>query len=48
MGEYQKTNYPGIMKYAGKKDPIYVIDYYAGGKRHREKVGPLLGEAQKR
>lgn len=48
MSKYQKTNYPGIMKYAGKQGTVYIIDFYAGGTRHREKVGPLLGEAQKK
>lgn len=48
MSKYQKTNYPGILKYFGKKGAAYVIDYYASGKRHREKVGLLLGEAQAR
>lgn len=47
MSKYQKTNHPSILKYLGKRGPVYVIDYYASGKRHREKVG-LLGEAQKR
>jgi integrase len=48
MSKYQKTKYPGILTYHGKKGDIYVIDFYASGKRHREKVGPLLGEAQKK
>ncbi len=48
MGKYQKTNYPGIMKYAGNQGTVYVIDFYAGGKQHWEKMGPLLGEAQKK
>jgi integrase len=48
MAKYQKTNYPSILKYFGKRGPVYVIDYYASGKRHREKVSLLLGEAQKR
>lgn len=47
MAKYQKTNHPSILKYFGKKGPVYVIDYYASGKRHREKVSSLLGEAQK-
>lgn len=48
MGEYQKTIYPGIFKYIGKKGTVYGIDYYAGGKKHREIVGELLGEAKKK
>jgi hypothetical protein len=39
MDEYQKTIYPGIFKYIGKSGTIYGIDYYAGGKKHREIVG---------
>jgi len=46
MGEYQKTIYPGIFKYIGKNGTVYGIDYYAGGKKHREMVGELLGEAK--
>jgi integrase len=48
MGEYLKTRYPGIFQYVGKNGTTYGIDYYAGGKKHREMVGPLLGEAQKK
>ena len=48
MGVYQKTKYPGIFKYIGKKGEVYGIDYYAGGKKHREIVGPLLTEARKK
>jgi integrase len=48
MGQYLKTHYPGIFKYAGKNGTVYGIDYYAGGKKHREIVGPLLGEAQEK
>ena len=48
MGKYLKTKYPGIFKYAGSNGESYGIDYYAGGKKHREIVGPLLGEAQKK
>jgi integrase len=46
QGEYQKTNYPGIFKYVGEKKTVYGIDYYAGGKKHREMVGGLLGDAK--
>jgi len=48
MGKYQKTKYPGIFKYVGSKSEVYGIDYYAAGKKHREIVGPRLGEAQKK
>ena len=48
MGEYQKTIYPGIFKYLGKNGTVYGIDYYAGGKKHREIVGPLLGKAKEK
>ncbi len=48
MGEYQTTNYPGIFKYVGKKKTVYGIDYYAGGKKHREIIGSLLGETQEK
>ncbi|MBU1206462.1 MAG: site-specific integrase [Proteobacteria bacterium] len=47
-GKYQKTRHPGIFKYVGGRGEVYGIDYYAGGKKHREIVGPLLGEAQKK
>ncbi len=47
MGEYVKTKYPGILKYSGPKGEIYTLDFYAGGKRHREVVGPNLDEARK-
>ena len=46
MGKYQKTIYPGIFKYIGKMGEKYGIDYYSGGKKCREIVGPLLGEAK--
>lgn len=46
MGVYQKTIYPGIFKYIGKNGTVYGIDYYAGGKKHREMIGSLLGEAK--
>ena len=48
MGKYLKSRYPGIFQYVGPKGTVYGIDYYAGGKKHREMVGPLLGEAQKK
>jgi integrase len=48
MGQYLKTIYPGIFKYVGKNGTVYGIDYYAGGKKHREIVGSLLGEAQEK
>ena len=48
MGQYLKTHYPGIFKYVGRNGTVYGIDYYAGGKKHREIVGPLLGEARKK
>ena len=48
MGKYLTTRYPGIFQYAGKNGTTYGIDYYAGGKKHREMVGPLLGEARKK
>ena len=48
MGKYLTTRYPGIFQYAGKNGTTYGIDYYAGGKKHREMVGPLLGDAQKK
>ena len=41
MGTYLKTKYPGIFKYVGRNGESYGIDYYAGGKKHREIVGPL-------
>ncbi len=46
MGKYLKTNYPGAYKYIGRCGVSYGIDYYAEGKKHREIVGPLLGEAR--
>jgi len=48
MGQYLKTRYPGIFQYVGKNGAAYGIDYYAGGKKHREIIGPLLGGAQKK
>jgi integrase len=39
MGQYTKTRYPGITKYVGKQSEGYMIDYYAGGERHRERAG---------
>lgn len=46
MGQYLKTRYPGIFQYVGKNGTVYGIDYYAGGKKHREIIGPRLGDAQ--
>lgn len=48
MGQYLKTIYPGIFKYVGKNGMVYGIDYYAGGKKHREIIGPLLTEAREK
>lgn len=48
MGEYLKTRYPGIFQYVGKNGTVYGIDYYAGGKKHREIIGELLGEARQK
>jgi len=48
MGQYLKTHYPGIFKYVGINGTVYGIDYYAGGKKRREIVGPLLGDARKK
>ncbi|MGA2463338.1 MAG: site-specific integrase [Thermodesulfobacteriota bacterium] len=48
MGEYLKTRYPGIFQYVGKNGTAYGISYRAGGKKHREIIGPLLGEAQEK
>ena len=30
----------GVVKWTGKKGTTYVVDYYRGGKRIREAVGP--------
>jgi integrase len=49
MGVYQKTIYPGIFKYIGKKGAVYGIDYYdADGKRVKRVTGSLLGDAQEK
>ena len=48
MGNYLKTKYPGIFKYVGRNGESYGIDYYAGGKKHREIIGSLLTEAQEK
>ena len=48
MGKYQKTKYPGIFKYVGERGEVYGIDYYSGGKKHREIIGPLLTEAREK
>ena len=46
MGKYEKTKYPGVFRYTGRCGISYGIDYYADGKKHREMVGSLLGEAR--
>jgi len=47
MGKYLKTHVPGIFKYVGSRGAtIYGISYRSGGRKHREIVGPLLGEAR--
>jgi integrase len=46
MGVYEKTKYPGILRYVGTKEESYVIDSYANGKRHREKVEGGLTKAR--
>jgi len=43
---YERTKYPGIFKYEGKAGVVYGIDFYAGGKRHREITGPRLTDAR--
>ena len=48
MGQYFKTRYPGIFQYVGPNGAAYGISYRAGGKKHREIMGPLLGEAQEK
>jgi integrase len=48
MGTYEKTRYPGIFKYKGRHGEKYGIDYYSGGKKIREIIGPLLSEAQEK
>jgi integrase len=48
MGQYLKTRYPGIFQYVGKNGTAYGISYRAGGIKHREIIGPLLGEAQEK
>ena len=48
MGQYLKTRYPGIFQYVGANGAAYGISYRAGGKKHREIIGPLLGEAQEK
>ena len=45
-GKYQKTKYSRIFRYVGTKGTVYGIDYYAGGKKHREIIGSVLTEAQ--
>lgn len=46
MGNYERTKYPGIFKYEGKGGIVYGIDFYAGGKHHREITGPRLTAAR--
>ena len=48
MVQYLKTRYPGIFQYAGPNGTAYGISYRSGGKKHREIIGPLLGEAQEK
>ena len=48
MGKYLKTRYPGIFQYVGKNTTVYGISYRTGGKKHREIIGSLLGEAQEK
>jgi hypothetical protein len=48
MGQYLRTIYPGIFRYVGTNGTICWIDYYAGGKNHREIIGALLGDAKKK
>lgn len=43
---YEPTKYPGILRYVGAKEESYVIDFYANGKRHREKVEGGLNKAR--
>ena len=45
---YLKTRYPGIFQYVGKNGTAYGISYRARGIKHREIIGPLLGEAQEK
>ena len=45
---YLKTRYPGIFQYVGKNVTAYGISYRAGGIKHREIIGSLLGEAQEK
>ena len=35
-----------VYKYTGARGTVYFIDYYANGKRYREKVGPKKKEAE--
>ena len=48
MGQYLKAPCPGIFQYVGKNGMAYRTSYRAGGKKHREIIGPLLGEAQEK
>ncbi len=43
-----KTRYPGIFQYLGSNSTAYGIDYRVGGRKHREIIGSLLGEAQEK
>ncbi len=43
---YEPTKYPGILRYIGAKEESYIIDFYANGKRHREKVEGGLTKAR--
>jgi hypothetical protein len=44
---YGKTRYPGILRYMGNKEAS-VIDFYADGKRRREKIEGGLTKAGRR
>lgn len=46
MGNYEKTKYPGILRYIGAKGEAYAIDFYASGKRHRERIDGGLTKAR--
>jgi integrase len=48
MGKCLKTRYPGIFQYVGTNGTAYGISYRSGGIKHREIIGPLLGEAQEK
>lgn len=40
-GFYKKTRWPGVFSYTGRNGTKFGIDYYAGGKKHREMIGSL-------